>query len=287
MEILRLADERRALLAGRPSRRPLLRQWEESRQARALVLLLAPHHPPHLSSLLNAVAAELTAMPSRPVDRVELIVRAPALTPEVASRLLSLVREFAREVSLVLLDDAGRGETLLAVGADAVTLRPEAALSTLLAPASAEVEGLRALVAAQAVQGPEAVAALLAAGAPPASLGAALSTLERTSRLASMVAASRIHSPDPGELAELIETLTRWIARDGDFLTRRQARQLRGLALQIPVHAIEVSLAELAERYRPVADGALHSLVESVEQLRFAAGSGDEGWELAPDEDLQ
>ena len=217
-------------------------------------------------------------MPSRPVDRVELIVRAPALTPEVASRLLSLVREFAREVSLVLLDDAGRGETLLAVGADAVTLRPEAALSTLLAPASAEVEGLRALVAAQAVQGPEAVAALLAAGAPPASLGAAL---------ASMVAASRIHSPDPGELAELIETLTRWIARDGDFLTRRQARQLRGLALQIPVHAIEVSLAELAERYRPVADGALHSLVESVEQLRFAAGSGDEGWELAPDEDLQ
>lgn len=287
MEQLLLADARRALLAARPSRRPLLRQWEESRQARALVILLAAGHEPHLPSLLSTVAAELAAMPSRPVDRVELIVRAPALTPEVASRLLSLVREFAREVSLVLLDDAGRGETMLAVGADAVTLRPEAALSTLLAPASAEVEGLRALVAVQSALGTESLAALLSAGAAPAALGEAVGGLERTARLASMMAASRIHSPDAGELAELIEALTRWVVREGDFLSRRQARQLRGLALQIPVHATELSLAEIAERYRPVAEAGLLSLVESVEQLRFASGSGAEGWELGPDEDLQ
>ena len=56
MEALRLAEQRRALLAGRASRKPQLRQWEESRQATALVLSLTPAATRALPSLLDALS---------------------------------------------------------------------------------------------------------------------------------------------------------------------------------------------------------------------------------------
>ncbi len=287
MEALRLAEQRRALLAGRASRRPLLRQWEESRQASALVLVLAPAATANLPALLDALAAELSAMPSRPVDRLELLVQAPSLSIEAASRILALVREFAREVSLALLQDGGSGETMLAVGADAVVLRPEAALTTLLPPLPNESAGLRALIAALRAGEPRDLLPLLAANCSAAQLGAALASFERTTRLATLVAAARLHPPDAADLAELVEMLTRWVSRETDFLTRWQAKQLRALQLQLPVHAVEVSLAELAAQYRPVAEGGVLSVLESVGQLHlFAAGSAD-GWTRGPEEDLQ
>lgn len=287
MEAIRIAEQRRAILAGRASRKPLLRQWEESRQATALVLSLAPGATRDLPALLDAVAAELSAMPSRPVDRLELLVHAPTLTAEAASRILGLVREFAREVTLVLLRDGGSGETMLAVGADAVVLRPEAALTTLLPPLPNEASGLRALIASLRAGEPKDLLPLLAANCSAAQLGAALASFERTSRLATLVAAARLHPPDQSDLADLIEMLTRWVSRDTDYLTRWQAKQLRALQLQLPVHAVEVSLAELAALYRLVADAGAFSLIESVGQLRLLTEGTPEGWTLGPDEDLQ
>ncbi|NQW63925.1 MAG: hypothetical protein HQ461_13920 [Deltaproteobacteria bacterium] len=287
MEALNIAEQRRALLTGRASRRPLLRQWQESRQGSALLLLLTPTAARDLPALLDALAAELYAMPSRPVDRLELLVHAPALTAEAASRILALVREFAREISVVLLESAGSGETMLAVGADTLILRPDAALTTLLPPLPPEAAGLRALIAALRVAEPKDLLPLLAANCSAAELGAALASFERTTRLATLVAAARLHPPDPTDLADLVEMLTRWVSRDTDFLTRWQARQLRALQLQTPVHAVEASLAELACLYRPIAAGGALSLIESVEQLRFRADPSDQGWLLGPDEDLQ
>lgn len=287
MEALGLAEQRRALLAGRASRKPQLRQWEESRQATALVLSLTPAATRELPALLDALAAQLSAMPSRPVDRLELLVQVPSLNADAASRILGLVREFAREVTLVLLQDGGSGETMLAVGADAVVLRPEAALTTLLPPLPDEAAGLRALIASLGAAEPRELVSLLAAHGSAAELGAALASFERTVRLATLVAAARLHPPDPTDLADLIEALTRWVTRDTEFLTRWQAKQLRALQLQTPVHAVEMSLAELALLYRPIAAGGAVSLIESVEQLRFRADPSDQDWLLGPDEDLQ
>jgi hypothetical protein len=287
VEALRLAEQRRALLAGRASRKPQLRQWEESRQATALVLSLTPAATRALPSLLDALAAQLSSMPSRPVDRLELLVHAPSLSAEAASRLLGLVREFAREVTLVLLQDGGVGETMLAVGADSLILRPDAALTTLLPPLPPEAAGLRALIASLRVAEPRELLPLLAADCSAAELGAALASFERTVRLATLAAAARLHPPDAADLADLVEALTRWVGRDTDFLTRWQAKQLRALPLQTPVHAVEMSLAELALLYRPIAAGGAVSLIESVEQLRFHADPSDPDWMLGPDEDLQ
>jgi hypothetical protein len=257
VEALRLAEQRRALLAGRASRKPQLRQWEESRQATALVLSLTPAATRALPSLLDALAAQLSAMPSRPVDR------------------------------LVLLQDGGVGETMLAVGADSLILRPDAALTTLLPPLPPEAAGLRALIASLRVAEPRELLPLLAADCSAAELGAALASFERTVRLATLAAAARLHPPDAADLADLVEALTRWVGRDTDFLTRWQAKQLRALPLQTPVHAVEMSLAELALLYRPIAAGGAVSLIESVEQLRFHADPSDPDWMLGPDEDLQ
>lgn len=287
METLRLAEQRRALLAGRASRRPLLRQWEESRQATALVLMLSPASTANLSGLLGALAAQLSSMPSRPVDRLELLVHAPSLSIEAASRILALVREFAREVSVALLDDAGSGETMLAVGADALILRPEAALTTLLPQVPNEPAGLRALIASLRAGEPRDLLPLLAANCSAAQLGAALASFERTTRLATLVAAARLHPPDAADLAELIEMLTRWVSRDSEFLTRWQAKQFRALALQLPVHAVEVNLAELATHYRLDGEAGALSALESVEELHIFPDGGSERWARGPDEDLQ
>jgi len=287
VEALRIAEQRRALLAGRASRRPQLRQWEESRQATAQVLSLTPAATRELPALLDALAAQLFAMPSRPVDRLELLVQAPSLNAEAASRILALFREFAREVTLVLLQDGGSGETMLAVGADAVVMRPEAALTTLLPPLPIASAGLRALIASLRPDEPKELMPLLAASCTAAELGAALASFERTSHLATLVAAARLHPPDPTDLADLVENLTRWVSCDTDFLTRWQAKQLRALQLQTPVHAVEMSLAELALLYRPIAAGGGVSLIESVEQLRFHADPAGPDWMLGPDEDLQ
>jgi hypothetical protein len=288
---------RREMESARESRRAGLTYWEQRRESRVLVVAAGRGVDLEAADLLRCVREHLRAMPSRPLDHLDLVVVGSGLSPEAAARLTALVREYARELCVLLGGTAGAGETLLAAGADAVWMQPAAALTSLLpAEPDRQVEGLCALLASAPAWEPETWRTLLSS-ADAATVGRAQHRFDRSRRLLEEQARSRLHPPDEEEVRALFTTLTRWVGGPGEFVSRWQARGIGALALLMPTHEDEEVAGELLRAYDPVLQGHLRegagcALIESVGRVDGHEAAPGEwqlggGWACWPDQGMQ
>ncbi len=219
-------------------------------------------------------------LPERPVDRIDLFLVGGGLSAEVGSRIASLCREYARELTVVVTGSVGPGETLTSVAADTLLMHPMATLTTALSSgdpsqASQNSAGLNSLVTHLIDRGQAADPAYgaMLQRTDAAAVGDAIHRVEWVRHQLEQLAQARLHPPEEAALNELVDTLTKRVQRVGQPVDRRSARLLDALPVQIPTPDLESLAFDLHIAYEGVlellvrSDSAPRAVIESVHTL--------------------
>ena len=190
--------------------------------------------PVRMGETLRYVWEHVREWPERPLDHLDLMLVGDGLPSPVAARLVALLREYARELTVVIAGMSGAGETLAAFGADEVLLHPMATLTTVLPrPDDAGEAGLRALVTdlLDDRDDLEDGHRSLLQRADPAVVGDALHRVRWVRDTVSHLCTLRLRPPTTEAVDTALEVLTRRVQRDDEPLDRRRARQLDALSV--------------------------------------------------------
>lgn len=262
----------------RAARLDLLSRWEASRETRAVVLATRPDAGLRMGECVRYLYEHFRELPQRPLDRIDLVLIGSGLTPEIGARVAALLREYARELTVVVTGSVGPGETLASIAADVVLMHPMATLTTALPSSgeSGESTGLNSLVAHLLAKGDAADPAYgpMLQRTDAALVGDAIHRVEWVEHQIRQLASGRLAPPKPAALAELVQTLTRRVQRAGEPVDRRAARALAALPVQIPNPDIEAAAFDLHIAYesllgllQPDAPHVPRALIESTASL--------------------
>lgn len=262
--------------SDRPARLDLLTRWEASRQTRAIVLATRPDAGLRMGECLRYLYEHFRELPQRPLDRIDLFLVGSGLTPEVGARVAALLREYARELAVVVTGAVGPGETVTAVAADVLLMHPMATLTTAL-PSGADTpdaSGLDSLVAHLISRGGDDGAyGEMLRRTDAASIGNAIHRVEWVRHQIRQLAGSRLQLPPEPALDALVGLLTQRVQRPDEPIDRRMARATDALPVQIPNPDMEALAFDLHIAYetalellRPDA-AAPRALIESSASL--------------------
>jgi hypothetical protein len=283
--------------SDRTSRLELLERWEAFRDTRALVLATRPDASVEMGTYARQLYEHFREIRPRPLDRADLFLIGDGLSSEAAVRAVTLAREFARELHVVVCGAVGPGETLVAVGADSLVLHPMATLTTALprVPHGAADDGLGSYVArltAETRDGGTDVAELLR-GTDPVRVGDALHRVEWARDHVRLLARSRVVPPPDSALERLVELLTERVQRQGEPIDRRTGRETDALPVVLPNPDLERLMFDVQVAYEDAlsllqpTDAAPRALIESSTGLHTLAwqdeSEGAPRWRLHAD----
>lgn len=274
---------REAGFAHSDARKQLIRRLESLRESRVLVWI---ERAPAPDGLLRHLFEHLRATHGRSHERLSLVLYARGAAspaPEAAQealdralRVMALLREYARELEVLLPSDARGEPSLLAVGADRVLLHPLATLG--------ELPGAGLLVTAQHYQRWAAEAALEGAGAHlltehrATEHGHRLWVHARLRDALRQLLSARVLPRAESTAQPLYEALDEARAPLSRPLDRRRARELLALAGEFPEPETESALWELFCAYehpmglvQPTAQSP-HAVLETRDACHAAYG---------------
>lgn len=270
----------------RADRRQRFAAWRGRRDAPLLVLASRRGAPIRMAETLRYAWEHVREWPERPVDRVDVMLVGDGLPSPVAARLASLLREYARELTVVVTGMSGSGETLAAFAADQVLMHPMATLTTILPrPDGAGETGVRALVTdlLDAQGDLDAGRRSLLRHADPAVVGDAVHRLRWVRDTLEHLCSLRVRPPSEADVEAAFDVLTRRVQRDDEPLDRRRARQLAALPvahmtpdiehLAFDLHGAHESALGLLD---PGAPPDLRAAIESEHTLHLLAASADD-----------
>lgn len=242
----------------RTTRLDLLERWEAEQHSKTVVLATRADAPVKMGESVRYVYEHLRDLPQRPLNRLDFVLVGAGLSPEVGARTVSLLREYARELRVVVTGAVGPGETLAAMGADAVIMHPMATLTTALpqpagGPESAGLDG----IVAHLLSGPnpdQSTYDAVLRRSDAASVGAAIHRVEWVRHQLQHLAGSRLTPPEPAEVAALIDLLTRRVQRAGEPVDRRTARSSKAIPVVLPTPDMEALIFDLHVTYESALD---------------------------------
>ena len=274
----------------RIDRLDLLGRWEAARETRAVVVATRPDATIGMAECVRYLYEHFRELPQRPLDRIDLFLIGGGLTSAVAARIASLLREYGRELTMIVTGPVGPGETLASIAGDAVMMHPMATLTTVLPPGDTTT-GLSSFVA-HILRETEAERSYRPAlhGADPAAIGDAIHRVEWVRHQVEQLCASRLAPPEDSARDTLVDALTRRVQRIGEPLARREARALDALPVIIPTPDIEALAFDLYIAYEHLLDllageasDAPRAVIESATMFhtleRDTAGDPGDRWQ--------
>ncbi len=222
----------------RPHRLQLLERWQAACDSTVIVVGTRRDASLQMSECVRYLYEHFRELPQRPVDRIDLVLLGSGLSPEVGARVSSLLREYARELRVVVTGAVGSGETLAAIAADVLLMHPMATLTTALpsSQATPDVAGLDGIVAhllADGDAGQQAYDAMLQSTSA-ALVGDAIHRVEWVRHQLRHLSALRLVGPSEEDVDALVDLLTRRVQRVGEPIDRRTARTFAALPVTIP-----------------------------------------------------
>jgi len=259
--------------------------WQGRRGAPLLVIASRRGAPIRMGETLRYVWEHVREWPERPLDRLDLMLVGDGLPSPVAARLVALLREYARELTVVIAGMTGAGETLAAFGADEVLLHPMATLTTVLPRPDDDAEtGVRALVTDLLDQSGDLDPGhrTLLQRADPGVVGDALHRVRWVRDSVAHLCSLRLRPPSDVAIDAAIEVLTRRVQRDDEPLDRRRARQIEALPVTNMTPDIERVAFDLHAAHEtalglldPGTPPPLRAAIESETTLHELAEPGD------------
>lgn len=240
------------MLDQRLNRLDLLQRWEAATGAVVVVLGTRPDAAVRMEECVRYVYEHFRELPQRPVERIDLVLIGRGLSAEVGARVATLLREYARQLRVIVTGAVGPGETVAALAADTLLMHPMATLTTALAStATNHATGLSGLVARMlsdenAAQ-PQYDAMLQNANA--ALVGDVLHRVEWVRDAIGQLTKGRLNAPSDDDVAALVDLLTRRVQRPGEPIDRRTAREFRALPVEIPKPDAELLMFDLHVAY--------------------------------------
>lgn len=280
------------MTTDRSARLDLLTRWEASRQTRAIVLATRPDAGLRMGECVRYLYEHFRELPQRPLDRIDLLLVGSGLSAEVGARIAALLREYARELTVVVTGSVGPGETLASIAADVILMHPMATLTTALQGAadSPTSTGLHSLVAHLLEKGDAADPAYgpMLQRTDAAAVGDAIHRVEWVNHQIRQLAALRLSPPGGEAIEQLADTLTRRVQRADEPIDRRMARSLGALPVQMPNPDVEslsfelhIAYEMLLELLTPHCRSAPRALIESTASLHELVVAETDGAEPA------
>lgn len=194
-------------------------------------------------------------LPSRPLDRLDVLLLGDGLPPAAGYRVMMLLREYTRELRIIVSGSVGPGESLACVAADELVLHPMATLTTALASAPGRGSGVTSLVAdllSDNRERSETSRAILRQ-ADPERVGSSIHTHEWTRHAIVQLAKSRVVPPSLDTEEALLRMLTCTVQETSEPLSRRETRGSGGWNVTNPTPEFERLLFDLHTLYeRPL-----------------------------------
>lgn len=242
-----------------PARKALIQRIEAIRSARVLVYMDAPEGDPDVSAI-RYVFEHLRGFHGRSHDRIALVLgyRASASADvhaelDFAARLIALIREYAREVEVLVPNSALGVGTFLALGADRILMHP---LGTLGGVAAAEALAVpRAYLAMvreaglDADGGDRAALEALNHAIGPAELGRRRYAVTRLQVGLRELVAARVQRRRQAQNQALLDALYDPSAPLARMVDRRRAKDALGLPVESINTDLETVLWELFSTY--------------------------------------
>lgn len=225
------------------ARKELIGRLADIRDSTVLVLLnLGSTGPP--ASMLRHLYEHLRVDHGQSHDRVSLVVygvdRGPNL--DLALRTLALLREFAREVEILVPSSATGWSTYLAIGADRIFMHPMGTLGGIDAAAAlAAVQHFQGLVreAGGSPQDQRTALWMMAEALGPRQLGESRHAVERLHQGVRELVSGRFQRRQDAQNQALFEALADSASPLAQSLDRRKSKDL----LALPVESTDPELA--------------------------------------------
>ena len=240
---------------SRSERIGIIQQIESLRQSTVICYLTSvrPNLNAQMSDdVVRVMFDQMSKLPKRPVDNLDIFLCSNGGNGTVPWRLISLFREYASKVSVLLPYRAYSAATLLALGADEIVMHPFAEMGPIDPTVTNEynpvetptnrrlgisVEDVKAYIAfiknTVGIQNqPELIRAVeaLISKVHPLALGNVERFLAQSRMIAEKI--MRTHMPDSGstkKIEEIIDTLASKLYFHGHPINRQEARKELGL----------------------------------------------------------
>lgn len=266
---------------GRPTRVALIQKLEGLRSSRVVALILGDR-----SGQETRLAPDMLPLMARHLrglggvqERIDLVLYTVGGDIMSAFRLVSLVREYCKEFTVIVPFRCQSAGTLIALGADHIVMLPEGQLSPVdpstngpynpLAPNAITVPGAPAATLPVSVEevmaylelakkgagieddnGLVAVFAKLASDVRPVALGQVYRARTQIRMLSKKLMEMHMSggSKNGGKIDRIVETLTEKLYSHDYLITRVEAKEI-GLKVQYPEQAVEAAIYELFQAY--------------------------------------